>query len=174
MKYLPTHIKRMFYAAQDGYAILFAVIMIGIILALSVGLSDIAYKQLVISSVASDSQLAFYQSDTATECALYQDFVNNAFPASTPPSPVPPAQVSCGVDSTGNNYALNMSYAPSPDGTSEVYTLAPLDPTSLAPCFIITTTRNTTSGATKIAAQGYNICNKTNARTVEREIDASF
>ncbi len=172
MKYLQR--KVLYVHKKDGYAILFAVIMIGIILAISIGLSDIAYKQLIVSSVANDSQLAFYQSDTATECALYQDFINGYFQNANPPSPVPPAQVSCAVDSTGSNYTLNVAYAPSSDLSSEIYTLTAPNPNSLAPCFTITATRNIATGATLIAAKGYNICNKTNARTVEREIDASF
>ena len=172
---MKTYMKNYFYTkTQDGYAILFAVIMIGIILAISVGLSDIAYKQLVVSSVANDSQLAFYQSDTATECALYEDFISGAFPATSPPVPIPPAQISCGVDTTGTNYTLGVTYAPVSGGSSEVYTLSAPNPNSINPCFAIIVTRDTTTGATKIAAKGYNICNKTNPRTVEREIDALF
>ncbi len=178
MKMITTHTKIKSYLAfsESGYAILFAVIMIGIILAISIGLSDIAYKQLVISSVANDSQLAFYESDTATECALYENFIPPAstgvleFSSATPTSPI-----SCGVDNNGANYSMNVAY--STDGSSNnTYILTPSNSawtTSIEPCFTISVLKSA-SGATTIAAKGYNMCDKTNPQTVEREIDASF
>jgi hypothetical protein len=43
--------------------------------ALVVGLSlaDVAYKQVVLSSTAKNSQVAFYRADSAMECVLYWD-----------------------------------------------------------------------------------------------------
>lgn len=152
---------------QKGYAILFAVIVISIILTISLGLSNIAYKQLIVSSVARDSELAFYESDTATDCALYADFSLGTFSTATP------QPIHCGVDKTGADYVLDVSY--STDGTTDTYQATPHDSswnTSINPCFTMTVLK--TAAKTVVKGKGYNICNKANARTVEREIDITY
>lgn len=158
---------------QKGYAILFTVMVISIILALTIGLSNISYKQLLISSVAKDSELAFYQSDTATECALYQDRVSGIF------TPSIGSPVYCGVDSTGNNTSLSVSLSVS--GQTETYNLTPTGAwnTSLSPCFnIIFTKVNPVDPADPVAntmqARGYNLCIKSSPRAVEREIEIKY
>ena len=57
-----------------------------VMLAFSLALSSLGYKQVVLSSGATESQYAFYAADSALECALYYDQRFNlfAFPASDP------------------------------------------------------------------------------------------
>jgi hypothetical protein len=159
---------------QQGYAILFAVVTIGIILAIAIGLSNATYKQLVLSSVASNSQVSFYESDTATECALYADLVANTFSSGA-------STYSCGVDKNGSPYTLSVTQTNSVSGTgvaTEHDTAVPTSPwdTSLDPCFEISLDKTTSATpiVTVVKAKGYNTCLKTNLRTVEREIDATY
>ncbi len=58
---------------NSGYAILFTVVIVGIISMITIGLSNAVYKQIMLSSVAKDSITAFYQADIASDCALYAD-----------------------------------------------------------------------------------------------------
>ena len=144
---------------------MFTIAIISIISLISFGLANASYKQFILASVTKDSQIAFYQSDTASECAVYAD---NQTAIPTDASVV---SWRCGVDSTGANMALDVT---SPTGTrSDGYKLAP--PASFAAtsdaCFNITVTK--THGipiVTDMSAKGYNNCNLSNIRTVEREI----
>jgi hypothetical protein len=151
---------------QKGYAILFAVVVVSAISVITVGLSNIAYKQLVLSSLAKDSQLAFYQADTAGDCALYADRV---VAVETP-----------SILNTAGSWVCsnaNLQVTPAGDGSGG-YDLLPQDVTSISPCFRINVIKDITSAPplikTKISAKGYNICNINNLRTVEREIEINY
>lgn len=144
---------------QNGYAILFTIVLVGIISSISIGLASVAYKQLVLSSVAKDSQVSFYQSDMAAECGIYAENKLGMTAVNT-------SSWICGLDSNGVGYNLNVALY----GVSG-YTLLPASPMdqSSSPCFNVIMDK--TIPATKLIAKGYNICNKTNIRTVEREIN---
>lgn len=58
---------------EDGFVILFAVLVSALILLMTVGILNIVKKQIILSSYSSESQYAFYAADAALECALYQD-----------------------------------------------------------------------------------------------------
>ncbi|MCE9517551.1 hypothetical protein K8Q96_00950 [Candidatus Nomurabacteria bacterium] len=156
---------------QSGYAILFTVVVVSIILTLALGLSSASYKQIVVSSVAKDSQLAFYQSDTATECALYAEARTEMFTSTS----VIDSFV-CGLDKNGSEYTLFISRSATP--SSETYDLEPASSwsTSSNPCFnmSVSKTVGTDPIITTVRAKGYNICNNASLRAVEREIDISY
>ena len=63
MKHLPSR----------GFTLLISVLLVTVILSLSLSLLDVAYKQVVLSSTAKQSQYAFYTADSALECTLYWD-----------------------------------------------------------------------------------------------------
>lgn len=155
---------------QKGYAILFTVVIVSAISVITAGLSNAAYKQLILSSLAKDSQTAFYQADTAGDCALYADLVE--YPKLLEPTPfgifsTPDTPWPCG--------GLNLIIVPVTGGDlSSGYRLNPPEEDSLDPCFRINVIKDTTSipplTITTITAKGYNICKISNLRTVEREI----
>jgi hypothetical protein len=136
------------------------------------GLSSTAYKQVIISSAARDSQSAFYAAEIASECVLYSDNQTDTFSgASTTTS------LSCGLKPSGSNYVLDITKAVV--GSVTTYTLTPSgsDGTSADPCFRATVKKDTTNPAvvaTELKVKGYNICNLSNIRTVEREIEISY
>lgn len=143
---------------QKGYAILFTVIIVSAISVVTAGLTNMAYKQLILSSLAKDSQAAFYQADTAGDCALYADWVN--------PS---------GIITTGGPWTCGGSSLTVDEISANGYKIHPTNETSLTPCFRIDVKK---VGApiitTTISAKGYNICKKDNLRTVEREIKIEY
>ena len=157
---------------QKGYAILFTIVIVSAISVITAGLSNAAYKQLILSSLAKDSQAAFYQADTASDCALYADRV---VAIEHPELILNNSDWSCGDTSGANNLKFT-------NGTSGGFSIDPKSPADggSTPCFRIEVAKTTTGVSpnaittTKISAKGYNICDKTNLRTVEREIQTSY
>jgi Tfp pilus assembly protein PilX len=58
---------------RRGVAILFAVLLVSTVLAISLTLLNITYRQLLLSSTVRESQLAFYAADSALNCARHWD-----------------------------------------------------------------------------------------------------
>ena len=67
-----------------GVTLLISVILTSVVLSVALALLDITYKQVLLSGSAKQSQYAFYNADTAMECALYWDQQKNAFDYTTP------------------------------------------------------------------------------------------
>ncbi len=80
---------------QSGFTLLFAALISAIVLSLGAAIFSIVVKQVALTSIARESQYAFYAADTAAECALYWDFRSDKAPpagyfASTTPVAVTP------------------------------------------------------------------------------------
>lgn len=58
---------------HQGFAILLAILLVSIVLTIGLTLFNITYRQLLLSSLAKESQYAFYASDSAMHCARYYD-----------------------------------------------------------------------------------------------------
>lgn len=71
-----------------GFVVLFAVLISAVVLALTIGISNIAYKELLLSSEAREANYAFFAADSGAECALYADIQQGGFglPDGTPPT----------------------------------------------------------------------------------------
>lgn len=79
--------------AHKGFALFIAVILSAVAASITLALTTIAYKSLLLSSASRESQYAFYAADTALECALYWDRGQvNSFPYDATPGMV---TVSC-------------------------------------------------------------------------------
>lgn len=154
---------------QKGYALLFTVVLVSIISLLVMGLSSTTLKQLVLSLGAKDSQFAFFQSDMATECALYISINSSSSPG--------PGEFKCGVNKDGGENLLIISPT-SNENQLKSYKIEPPSNSdnSPDPCFRITVTEDESKNPieTKIEGQGYNICDRSNPRTVERTIEVNF
>ncbi len=171
--------NNIFLKNQKGYAMLFTVVIISAISVITAGLTSAIYKQMVLSSLAKDSQIAFYQADTASDCALYSDLVKVMSPDSTFLTDEIGDNWKCG------NFELKKKLI-NPEDPTEGYILSFLDENTSDPCFKIEI-RKTLNNETvdedgkvipktdiEIRAKGYNICDKTNPRTVEREIQVNY
>lgn len=64
---------------SKGIALLLSVIIISIVLAVSVGVSNIVSTEISLSNTGRQSQLAFYAADAGVDCAIYWDTVHNGF-----------------------------------------------------------------------------------------------
>ncbi|MDQ3076057.1 MAG: hypothetical protein M3Q34_02925 [bacterium] len=58
---------------KKGFVVLFAVVLASIVLSVALGVANIAYKELIFTTSAKNSNEAFYAADTGAECALYYD-----------------------------------------------------------------------------------------------------
>src|SRR3989344_881292 len=57
--------------SSRGFTILFAVLIGSILLAVGIAIFDITVRELRLSSIARESQIAVYNADSGAECALY-------------------------------------------------------------------------------------------------------
>lgn len=144
---------------ENGYAILFTIVVVSIISIISMGLASSALKQMILSGVARDSTTAFYEADLGSECALYAENAYNMVPPTNP-------WVCAGY---------SLSFAQSTDaGGKTTYTLNPGGTNDK--CFRITATKEVVGDTitTKIQTRGYNICDMGDSRTVERAIEITY
>ncbi len=151
---------------QKGYAMLFAVIIVSAISVITAGLINATYKQMMLSSLAKNSQSAFYQADTASDCALYADRVYRE------EHPQYFEEENGGPFVCGG-YKLKIRSFSKFD-----YIIYPedLESSDTESCFRINVTKTLVGTETKtiITAKGYNICNLYNKKTVERSIKIDY
>jgi len=148
-----------FHHTHRGFTLLIAVVLASVALAVGTSLLNIAYKQVILASSARQSQVAFYNADAALECALYFDQQQNlfAYAASS-------GNVSCNAQSaavTFNN------------------TGTPRTRTFTIPCSGSGTAGSVTiykwiTGSTTIFANGFNTCDSTNERRIERGLKVTY
>jgi Tfp pilus assembly protein PilX len=70
---------------EQGFVLLFAIVVSAVIFFIGAGIFSIAYKELLVSSLGKDSQKSIFAADSAVECALqaYQDGRFEGFPITT-------------------------------------------------------------------------------------------
>lgn len=86
-----------------GITLLLSVLIISIVLAVSLGVSNIITTEIFLSNTGRQSQIAFYAADAGIECAAYWDTLHaglsrSAFATSTPSANT----ISCG----GQNFSV--------------------------------------------------------------------
>ncbi|MCX6755960.1 MAG: hypothetical protein NTX85_01295 [Candidatus Nomurabacteria bacterium] len=134
-------------------------------MATSIGLSNSVTKELILASVAKDSQQAFYQADIGTECGLYLQFVKSEF--LTPGSE---GVFTCGLNSEGESVVLNIEEK---DPVNKIYDITPRNVPS-GPCFNIHMDGTNPSPDTLIESSGYNQCDSSVPNRVERVLDVYY
>jgi hypothetical protein len=139
---------------SSGYALLFTMVIVTVIMVIATGIYSSISKQLVLSSTARESQIAFYEADTAGECMLYASQVKTLMLLfNTTP------RFACGgVDLDITN------------PSSGVYRIDP-DPTTTGPAFKIEVDESIVPSVGK--AYGYNLW-QDNKRKVERGIEITY
>lgn len=156
---------------KGGYALLFTIVIVSIISVIVAGLTNLTYKQMILTSLVKDSQEAFYTADTAIECALYGHFMKSDDYGDDD-------VWQCGVND--NKYkssassSLEVSVADDENTKSNSYELN-TDKNKIKsslPCFESEVIRE--DDMVQIKARGYNMCNKDLFRTVQREIEVYY
>jgi hypothetical protein len=77
-----------FYKSQEqGFVLLFSLVVSAIIFLVGAGVFSLAFKELLVSSLAQESQKSIFAADSGVECALYTDSVNNTFDGANSSNP---------------------------------------------------------------------------------------
>lgn len=69
------------HSQQKGFVALFAVLLSMIVLAISIGIATVSYKEVVLSSSAREANSAFFTADSGAECMLFWDLNQRVFTA---------------------------------------------------------------------------------------------
>lgn len=67
---------------NKGFTLLLSLLIVSIILAVSLGVSDIITGEIFLADTGRRSQAAFYAADAGMECAIYWDTIHRAYPQS--------------------------------------------------------------------------------------------
>lgn len=149
-----------------GFTLLIAVILSTVALTVGLSLLDVSYKQIILAGGAKQSGYAFYNADTAMECALYYDQKLNAFDRI---APLPAASISCG-GSPISSYLRNVSGAT----TTTTFQAA----NALSSTTVVKTDGTSTCAGTGIFncfyTSGFNNSAANDTRRVERGLKASY
>jgi Tfp pilus assembly protein PilX len=143
-----------------GIALLITIILTGTLLLVATSIMNTAVKQSYLSASGRESQYAFYAADSGAECALYWDVQNpSGFSAFTSQS-----TIECNKDQANSSNHFTVGET----GVS-TFTMTFLpDPY----CAKVTVTKS--GNTTKIESSGYNTCDSTNPRRVERAVRITY
>lgn len=145
---------------SKGFAMLFTVLIVSLILTIALSISNITYKQTILSGLVKNSQIAFYQADAGIECGLYFDVYEQSFTGGDPSTA--PSTLECGnqnlkIDGASQtNYFI---YVNDLDGSNN-------------PCFSLVIDK-TDPPNTIIQSRGNNLCTPS-VRQVERALEARY
>jgi hypothetical protein len=84
---------------KRGVAIFIAVVTVSALMLIALAISDIAYKEQVISASGRDSRIAFFAADSGVECALFHDLkgsTDGLFAFARPNGVAQVGTISCG------------------------------------------------------------------------------
>jgi len=163
---------------KKGFALLVAIVVTSILLIVSFVVSNIALKQLVIATTNKDSQKAFYAANSGVECAHYWDLTN---PLVSPFATSTGGTITCNGQtiSTGNQSVPTVPVTPSligggGDGSPTSIFMIPV--VTNEACAVVRVTKVYVGSVirTTIDSRGYNTCNVTAARRVERGITLTY
>src|SRR3989344_4914653 len=142
---------------NKGFTLFISIIVMGTLFLAAAGVIGLAVRQALISASGRESQRAFYVADTGLECALYWDVQNS--------SGISAFSTSTGSVINCNNQNMTVG------GTSVSTFTLNLNPDPF--CATVTVAKND-NGSTRIESKGYNTCDTSNPRRVERAVRATY
>ncbi len=146
---------------NKGFVVLFTVLIASVVLAMALGMANIALKQIVLTASSTDANKSFYAADTGVECALYYDL--KAIPSHFTPGSTNP--VSCYQDT-----AVGVIENPN----SYFYFFFDHQTTAGNVCAYVSVDK-TIANRTVVTSKGVNSpCNSPGPRTVERVIEVTY
>ncbi|NQV88337.1 MAG: pilus assembly PilX N-terminal domain-containing protein [Parcubacteria group bacterium] len=152
-----------------GFTLFIAITITGLLLLVGLAISNIALKEIILSTTGRESQIAFFASNSGIECALYWDqkkYDQHVFATST--WPITPTTIQC-----GNN---NMSVTKTNITQTSVKNDFEFPVTNNSYVHVRVTKDINASKNTVIESRGYNtaIGDTTNQRKLERAIEVKY
>lgn len=151
---------------EKGFAMLFTVLIVSLILTIAVSISNLTLRQTILSSLAKDSQIAFYQADAALECGMEQDVTIGSVPLGATTATAVQA-FECGKSKMLIDLAQSST-------DYFVYLQDLADQTQPCMKVIFDKTAAAIGGVSKVQGYGYNVCDQANPRQVERAIEVKY
>jgi hypothetical protein len=158
---------------RGGYAVLFAVLVSSVALIIGISIFSTSVRELQLSSIARESQEAFFIADTGIECALEWDIkVGNIFARNSSYSP-PAGPILCaGIDILPQ---ISVPDAMDPLAATTTFTLNIGDG-----CAIVQVSKHIPGispllpSLTEITSRGRNECAAISSRAIERALVADY
>lgn len=136
---------------NKGFTLLVSIIVTGMLLIVSFAVVNVAVKQLILANSNVESQYAFYNADSGTECAVYWDFKNGTSAFTAP--------ISSTINCAGQSAPTTVS------GATTTFTLNFSSPRK--GCVTVSVGKHA-NGLTLIDSRGYNSCSAGFTRKLER------
>lgn len=156
-----------------GFVILIASLLAGLLTIIGASIFSIFLKELILSSGGKESQLAFYAADGGVECALYWDSKEKF--ATSSDSESSPSNLFCNNQdiTLSADWVWKVPAETTPTASRTIFSidLYPSDP-DRKDCAAISVFKD--NGNTIIESRGYNTCDLTNPRRVERGLRVSY
>lgn len=149
---------------KKGFTLFIAIVIMGTLLLIASSVVSLSVRQALIANAGKESQIAFYAADSGMECAIYWDVASpsgqSAFATSTGTT------INCNQDANNptNQWVV---------GGSSVSTINSLRFLPDPHCAVVTVTKNV-NGTTQIDSLGYNTCDLSNPRRVQRAVRATY
>jgi hypothetical protein len=172
-----------------GYVILFTVLVASIVLAIALGISSVAYREVTFNIEARDSHYALFAADSAAECALHhlRLATDNPFTDAQTGDWLPSVTITCG-ESNGQPVHLSAENAGdsiTPDYVFNINADPPFGPLGVMlpkGCGVPRVVETTFNGQNYLRVQGigYNVdcasffANGFTQRTVQRAIEYTY
>lgn len=156
-----------YFPKQQGFVILFTILISTIILMIGLGIFSIATRETVLSGTSREAQYAFYAADAGVECALFaqsRGFLTGS--GGTFECGAIPADITGVGLYPGNPFVFDILVDPVKKSCARVT--------------VFDTTTESGAAARRVISQGYNICNANakpltqNPVLVERDLDVMF
>lgn len=162
--------------SRSGFVILFAVVISSIILSITLGVANIAFREAKFGTSARETNYSFFAADSGIECALFNDRPPTAFPL-----PGTPTAVAC---ASGLPTFTSLDPIGDPDGDDGgTYTFFVTELGFTQTNCARVTVKKTKVGTdilTTTIAKGYNTggensnCSSTSPSRIEREIKVTY
>ncbi len=158
---------------QKAFTLLYASMVSGLLLAIGAAILDITVKQVSLSAAGRESQFAFYNADTGTECAiyLYRNSKSDICPAGLFPAAGDASNDTSCLNAYTTSTCLGSSMTGYTNNLNGKYSFSISSSTPNNICFDVTVDRSV-SNVTKIISKGYNTCS--NVNKFERAIEVDF
>jgi Tfp pilus assembly protein PilE len=155
-----------------GFTLLVALIFVSVILSVGLALTDIAYKQVILASTAQQSQYAFYNADSALECALEQDQQYDTFDYTNEPVANNQGPFMCEGQAITFNASAPVVNSPTTTRTT-TFNVACQSGGTLAQVSVLKSLIGS-AYKTTIYAGGFNDCNPSDPQRVERGLQSHY
>ncbi len=185
---------------QKGFVMLFAVLISTLVLAVGISMISIALKQVQLSGSGRDSQYAFYVANTGAECATYWDLASSTiFTSGALPNPGTdikclgnpvaakwpvgsPAVIEAVNACLGGGLTTDLDWCRDFSNPYVLKTKFRISYSDKPYCADVIVTKEIFNsgpsdglvGTTTVTSRGYNTCDSTNPRRIERALQFSY